>query len=430
MSQSKLHTWAARRRSEMTGSLWVWPAVASVAAVVLGAAVSKLDVSNVQPLRPWLYAGDATDARRLLLSLATAIVGTLALVIGLTTVAIQVAANRYSPRLLRSFLRDPAVKVTLSLFIGSFVFNAAGLFTVGQNGPDDYPRLAVTMGIISLFVCIGALIVFVDRMAHSIQIDTVLARIGESTLRAIERVPPGVGPGCGTVTLATPQAWAQELIADRAGYLQRVRRHELSDIAARGFNVRVAVRVGDHVVPGVTLGWIWPNTPGSSALVPLDDFRTALWIGQERTRNQDMALGIDQMVDIALLSTHVYDFHTVVQATHELTALLTRLATVDLGDEQQQVGDCTIGLRGRLFAEYLERACGELRRRALAEPVIFLAILGMLNRLTIATDHDNVHGPIHEETQLLLATAERAISEPAELERITRAAEPMLQFRS
>ena len=42
----------------------------------------------------------------MLFGVATTVVGVLALVIGLTVVALQVASNRYSPRLLRDFLRD------------------------------------------------------------------------------------------------------------------------------------------------------------------------------------------------------------------------------------------------------------------------------------------------------------------------------------
>jgi uncharacterized membrane protein len=55
---------------------------------------------------------------------ATTVVGVLALVIGLTVVALQVASNRYSPRLLRDFLRDRTARVVLGLFVATFTYNA------------------------------------------------------------------------------------------------------------------------------------------------------------------------------------------------------------------------------------------------------------------------------------------------------------------
>lgn len=428
MSISEMRVAVERRRYELSGSLWVWPAVAAGIALLVGLVVSNIDGSAIPWLRTWLYPGDATDARRLLITVAAALVGALALVIGLTMVAIQVAANRYSPRLLRSFLRDKSVKVTLALLVGSFTFNTAGLFTVGgpYGGTDEYPRLAVTVGLVSLFACIAALIVFVDRMAHSIQIDSVLARIGRASVKTLRRSPPGIGPGCGRVPLDEPPSWATPVHAYEAGYVQRIVREELRRFAAGGVNVRIVIRVGDHVVPGMLLGWIWGTNPEGITPADEENVRSALWIGQERTRRQDVTLGIDQMVDIAMLSAHVYDFHTVVQSSHELATLLSQLVGVDLGDERIDVGAQSIGLRGREFAEYLERACGELRRRSMGEPVIYLALLSLLGSLALLPGRPDTRAAIEAEVSLLLSSAGRTITEPDELRRIDQAAQGVL----
>ena len=73
-------------------------------------------------LDPVLFHGNAEEARRLLLSVATATVGVFAIVVGLTLVALQVAANRYSPRLVRSFLRDRPTQLVFSLFMATFAY--------------------------------------------------------------------------------------------------------------------------------------------------------------------------------------------------------------------------------------------------------------------------------------------------------------------
>jgi uncharacterized membrane protein len=53
----------------------------------------------------------------------------IALVLGLTVVALQLSSTQFSPRLLRNFLRDRGTQVVLSAFIATFVYSAAGLFT-------------------------------------------------------------------------------------------------------------------------------------------------------------------------------------------------------------------------------------------------------------------------------------------------------------
>ena len=59
----------------------------------------------------------------------------------------------------------------------------------------------------------------------------------------------------------------------------------------------------------------------------------AVTIGFERTFRQDVALGLLQIVDAALLSMHVFDFYTAVQSTNELARLLSKLGRHPLGTE-------------------------------------------------------------------------------------------------
>ena len=89
--------------------------------------------------------------------------------------------------------------------MATFAYNAAGLYTVSAedpNSPTDYPRLAVSVGLLLLFACIAALVYYVDRVAHSIQIHSILHNIGAAAQRAIVAQPPGVGRASGRRTAA------------------------------------------------------------------------------------------------------------------------------------------------------------------------------------------------------------------------------------
>jgi uncharacterized membrane protein len=172
-----------------------------------------------------------------------------------------VASNRYSPRLLRDFLRDRTAQVVLGLFVATFTYNAAGLYTVGiprGGSAGQYGRLAVTVGLCLLFVCIGALVYFVDRMVHSIQIDEVLAKISATTAHAIAKEPAGIGRtssgAAATEPRFDPPPWRVELRTQRSGYVQAIYPELLLPVAlAQQVTVRVALSVGDHVVAGMPL---------------------------------------------------------------------------------------------------------------------------------------------------------------------------------
>ena len=61
-------------------------------------------------------------------------ISVVALVLGLTVVALQVASSQYSPRLLGNFLRDRPNQIVLSVFVATFAYSTAGLYTVGISG--------------------------------------------------------------------------------------------------------------------------------------------------------------------------------------------------------------------------------------------------------------------------------------------------------
>ena len=96
------------------GALWVLPAASMVAALVLGALLSKVQVGPHSPLHRILFQGTEDDARNLLIGITGAVITIIALVLGLTVVALRLSSTQYSPRVLRNFLRDRPNQVFLS----------------------------------------------------------------------------------------------------------------------------------------------------------------------------------------------------------------------------------------------------------------------------------------------------------------------------
>ena len=75
----------------------------------------------------------------------------------------------------------------LSVFVATFTYSTAGLYTVGVEAgqrTEEYPRLAVSGALLLLFLSLVMLVFFVHHLAHSIQIDEIMARVERSTLRS------------------------------------------------------------------------------------------------------------------------------------------------------------------------------------------------------------------------------------------------------
>jgi hypothetical protein len=109
------------------GSLWVLPSVAALLPLAVGYGISQIEVPPGSPLNWLAFQGTADDARALLITVSSTVVTVIALVLGLTVVALQLSSTQFSPRLLHNFLRDRGTQVALSTFIATFVYSAAGL---------------------------------------------------------------------------------------------------------------------------------------------------------------------------------------------------------------------------------------------------------------------------------------------------------------
>ena len=399
------------------GSLWVLPTMSVLAALAAG---SLLSLVRVGPRSPLAFQGTSDDARTLLIGIAGTMVTVIALLLGLTVVALQLSSTQYSPRLLRNFLRDRPNQVVLSVFVATFAYSAAGLYTVGVSGGSrtaTFPRLAVSGALVLLFVSLGLLVFFADHLVHSIQVDAIMRVVERGTLAVI-----GDGLFAGGQDAPDVPGWAVPVTSPRSGYVRAVRPGRLLAQAGRGVCLRLRPRVGEHVVAGTTLAWIWAASPSDPApdpraFAPVLD--AGVRIGFERTLEQDAALGIRQLVDIACkaLSPAVNDPYTAVQAVDHLSVIFCALATRPLGNHiiRGDAGAAVI-VPGRRFPDYLAVMCGLIRRYGAREPTIADALLRLLgNCAAVARDDPERAAAIEEQARIVLADAEREIAQPADL---------------
>src|SRR6476661_3224566 len=242
----------------LRGALWVMPTVAVGLALVAGSVLSSISIDPASSLAPLVFQGTADDARNLLIGIASTMVTVIALVLGLTVVALQLASTQFSPRLLRTFLRDLVNQLTLGSFVATFAYSTAGLYTVGISAgrrTTDYPRLAVSGALVLLFVSMIMLVFFVHHLAHSIQIDQVMADVEHETLNVVLH---SLAPGDDSAHPSFASSGAVALLAAGSGYTQTFHLEELVDVAARhDAFVAIVPMIGEHVIVDTPLAWAW-----------------------------------------------------------------------------------------------------------------------------------------------------------------------------
>jgi uncharacterized membrane protein len=266
---------------------------------------------------------------------------------------------------------------------------------------------------------------FVHHISHSIQIDEVMAGVERTTLHVVERDLPTVGVTNEPQPAAPP--WAVSVAAHASGYVQTIRPERLVSRAVAGDLVCALVpMVGEHVIVGEPLAWLWRTSPEEAppdAAAFAACVRDAVRIGYERTNEQDVAFGIRQLADIAAkaLSPAVNDPYTAMQATEHLAVVLAALAPRQLG--HQVLVDGTdrerVAVPGRDWATYVELATGQVRRYGCTEPRVLTTLLRALDAIGGFCHDDERRQVVAHSVALVEEAAERAITQDADRTPIT-----------
>jgi uncharacterized membrane protein len=187
--------WRIDFRQRIAVSLWFVPTIFAVAAIGAANLTIWLDARVDAPIgvRPDLVS-DPGSAATFAGAIAAATLAFVAAVFATTLVAIQLAASQYSPRTVRIFIRSRVTRVTLGLFLATFVFsliilvsNRASVTSAKQFAPvvSVTTLLALTLATVFGFVAYMHGVVLLMRVQY------LLETIAAETRRAIEEnFPP------------------------------------------------------------------------------------------------------------------------------------------------------------------------------------------------------------------------------------------------
>lgn len=346
-------------------SLWFFPALAFVSAVVLERTILQLDRSIDHEVAAWFESsGGPSSARSILGTIATSILSMTAVTFSVTMLVLQLASGQLSPRVLRSFLRDRRTQVVLALFIATFAYALLALRDVRE---DFVPGITIWVALLGVLASIGAFIFFINHIAQSIRASSVIESVARETLATMERLypqdlgEPDAGAGTSFPILESP---AQLVIRwdRRSGVVTAIDADALMALCdQRPRTIALEPRVGDFVARGAVVAKAWGDVED------LDDrlLRQAIGTGSERSMWQDAAFGMRQLVDIAerALSPGVNDPSTAVQALDQLHDLLAVLMIKEIPSPYRvsSGGDLRLYLPRPDWDTYVSLAMDEIR---------------------------------------------------------------------
>lgn len=418
-------------------ALWPVPTMGIIAALVLGVALPSLDVVLDDDLsaavRNFLFGGGPDAARTLLSVVSGSLITVTSLTFSLTVVTLQLASSQFSPRLLRTFSRDPYVHATLALFLATFSYSLVVLRTVRDRtdaDPGFVPRISVTFAVLLTVASVFALVLFLAHLARQIRVETMLDDVYEDAIGTMQRVlqkrpdDPSTLPAAPT---APPQT--RPVVSAKSGFLVSVDEQDLLDAAcAAGAIVAIDGFPGRSVVSGTPIGKSWPL---DGAPLPREDQQRfddqvagAIHTGPERTAAQDIAYGLRQLTDVAVkaLSPGINDPTTAVHALGHIAALLCETLDYQLGpkllDDEQ--GRIRVVLERPGLGDLLNSAVAQPRRYGKDAPEVLARIAQLLREVGWRTQDDQQSQAVRDQLQRLRATIadqDLGVAEAIELNR-------------
>jgi uncharacterized membrane protein len=415
-------------------SLWFVPFLlvvfSIVSALVLVQLDAWLDARQIKAIPDSLAAGP-DGARQILSIIASATITVAGVIFSITIVTLSLAAAQYSPRVLRSFMRDRLNQAVLGVLVGVFSYSLLVLRTIRSDGDVFVPQLSLWLGILLVLVAIGFFIAFIHNTAVSIQSSEIIARITHETLSALDASQHAAHEG-GTTEEHREQLqgiqW-QCIPSRESGYVQDVDVNALFTIAReRQAVLQVECPVGDFVVAGLPLVLVGNTGPLEKALIK--KVQRQFGINSYRTVEQDPAFGVRQIVDIALkaLSPSINDTTTAIHCVDYLGIILDKVVkSSPLPHVHTDRGKVRLILEQPDTAYFIDVALNEIRQNARGNVAVLMRMFRLTRQLLEAIDNPTLAARVKHHIRLIAENIDRDVPSPADRVKARDAAERALR---
>ena len=401
----RLEAWRERARE----SFWVVPLLGVMLAVVVGGTLPRLELRLESMQMFWLFDGGPDAARSVLSSIAGSMITVTSLTFSLTVVTLQLASSQFSPRLLRSFLRDLRNQAVLALLLATFTFSLLVMLTVrtqDERGPAFVPPLSVTLAVVMVIASVVALVWFIGHIVTVVRVGHIMSDVTKESVELLEHEADSLDSPA-SLDDSPPDVGGQPVRARGSGFVQTIDVVAIGRWASENDGlVHVCVPPGAWVVRGTP----WAYVEGADP----DALSVTLSLGAERTSQQDVGFGIRQLVDIALraLSPGINDPTTAVDAIGHIGDILVMMSERKLGARSWSDAGGTVRVHAirPSFADHLEMACGQIRRFGGGMPLVMGALIDVLGAVGSVLDDRRRREAILRELADIAIAADEEIS--------------------
>ena len=322
-------------------TFWFVPVLIIAISIFLSVGLVILDQKftfSQNGLGKYFFVTSADSARSILSTISGAMIGVAGTVFSVTLVALTLASSQFGPRLIKNFMYVRLNQVVLGSYVATYLYCLFVLNAIKEG--DDYtfiPVISILVAIITALVNIILLIIFIHKIATSIQADKVISDISEVIYEQINSLYPNkMGEALDNEKINIVDTIKSKYLntiiikSPKSGYIQYIDSESLLK-AVSSFDTLLELhfRPGDHLVEGIEIGKLYFNNDLNKEQI--EDICNHFVIGKIKVAEQDLEFSIHQMVEIAsrALSPGVNDPYTAITCIDNLTATMCRLSQIN-----------------------------------------------------------------------------------------------------
>ena len=324
---------------------------------------------------------------------------------------VQVASGNLSPRIIGRPFRSNVLKLSLGLFVFTFVYASSVLARLEER----VLQLPVFLALVLTILSIGVFLFVIEHISKELRPVTVVTKVAQEGLLVIQDAYPLTGESVMTQRAAIDDfaksncrsvdhhGRAGVIIAfDAVGLLKLARRNECV--------IELLPQVGDFVAAGTELFRIY----GESGGISQRQLDCSIALGAERTIEQDAAFAFRIIVDIAekALSPAINDPTTGVLAIDQIQFLLQEIGrrNLSIGTVCDDTGRVRLIYRTPNWEDFVWLGVTEIRHYGANSVQITRRLRAMLEELIKTLPTERIP-PLQAQLELVHASVERQFSD-------------------
>ncbi|MEX2351338.1 MAG: DUF2254 domain-containing protein [Balneolaceae bacterium] len=380
---------------------------------------------------------NSDSARSILSTISSAMMGVAGTVFSITLVVLTLASSQFGPRLIKNFMYVRLNQIVLGLYISTYLYCLLVLNSISDsNGNIFIPSISILVAIIFAVSNIVLLIIFIHKIAISIQADKVVSDISDFIFKQLESLFPEkmgeekVNEDHVDATAAVEGYQKQISVkSPKNGYLQYVDGEGLVNIISRkGALFELYHRPGKHLVKGVELGRLYSNE--NCKKNDVEKILNQFVIGKTKTSQQDLEFSIQQMVEIAAraLSPGVNDPYTAITCIDNLTSIMCYLAQAKFPEKYRydEEGNLRIIADTLQFEGILDTAFNQIRQFSEESPAVMIKLMEALIIIHGFTRKESYKKAVIMHAEMVLSSGKQHIEEQNDIDDLTERAAKIL----